>query len=94
MSCPNCRNELPFNEWKRQINHDENRTKDAAMLDQLTKSFNPDEFTKKSFNLFQIILNKFNGIHSIFKFKKNDKLNFLIEEFNYSLVNPSIEEIS
>jgi uncharacterized CHY-type Zn-finger protein len=40
LSCPNCRNELPFEKWKEQRNYDENRTKDVVILNQLGKSFN------------------------------------------------------
>ena len=94
LSCPNCRNVLPFKEWKEQINHDENRTKDAEILNQIGKSFNLDEYTDKSSSLFKLIINKLNGIHSILKFEKNYKLDNLIEEFKSKLSIPSIDEIS
>ena len=48
LSCPNCRYELPLEEWKVLLNYDENRTKDAEMLNKVTKKVHPNEFTKKS----------------------------------------------
>ena len=94
LSCPNCRNELPFEEWKVKRNHDENRTKDAQILDQMGKSFNTNEFTDKSINLFKIILNKFNAIHPLIQSEKSYKLNNIIEELNSNIINPPIDEIS
>ena len=43
LSCPNCRYELPLEEWKEFRNYDEVRTKDAQMLNQLGKSFSSDK---------------------------------------------------
>ena len=94
LSCPNCRNELPFNKWKVFINYDEVRTKDAQILSQAEKSFNSNEYIDKSMNLFQIVLNKLNIIHPKIESEKSHKLNNLIEEFKYNLINPSIDEIS
>ena len=94
LSCPNCRNELPFEKWKVFRNYDETRTKDAQILNQAKKSFNSDEYLDKSMNLFQIVLNKLNIIHPKIESQKSYKLNNLIEEFKYNLINPSIDEIS
>ena len=94
LSCPNCRNELPLEKWKEKRNHDENRTQDAEILSQLGKNFNPDEYSKKSINLFKIIINKLNNIHSVIESQQNVKLNNLNEEFKSNLINPSIDEIS
>ena len=94
LSCPNCRNELAFEEWKVLRNYDEIRTKDAQILNQLGKSFNSNEYIDKSMDLFKIIINKLNIIHSKIDSQKNYKLNNLIEEFKYHLINPSIDEIS
>ena len=94
LSCPNCRNELPFDKWKVFRNYDEIRTKDAQLLNQAGKSFNSNEYIDKSMNLFQIVLNKLNIIHPKIESQKNYKLNNLIEEFKYNLTNPSIDEIS
>ena len=94
LSCPNCRNKLPFEKWKVLRNYDEIRTKDAQVLNQLGKSFNSDEYIEKSTNLFKLILNKLNIIHQNIESQKNYKLNNLIEEFRYNLVNPSIDDIS
>ena len=94
LSCPNCRNELPWEKWKEKRNHDENRTQDAEILAQLGKNFNPDEYSKKSINLFKVIINKLNSIHSVIESQQNVKLNNLNEEFKSNLINPSIDEIS
>ena len=75
-------------------NYDEMRTKDAQILNQLGKPFNSDEYIDKSTNLFKFILNKLNFIHRKIESENNNKLNNLIEEFRYNLVNPSIDEIS
>ena len=45
-------------------------------------------------NLFKLILNKLKNIHPKIESEINYKLNNLIEEFKYSLINPSIDEIS
>ena len=94
LSCPNCRNELPFEKWKVFINYDEIRTKDAQLLNQADKSFNSNEYIDKSMNLFQIVLNKLNIIHPKIESQINYKLKNLIEEFKYNLKCPSIDEIS
>ena len=52
LSCPNCRNELPLEEWKVFRNYDETRTKDAQILNQAERLFNPDEYVEKSMDLF------------------------------------------
>ena len=61
---------------------------------QLGQNFNPNEYTKKSINLFKIIINKLNNIHSVIESEQNIKLNNLNEEFKSNLINPSIDEIS
>ena len=94
LTCPNCRNKMPLNDWKVLLNYDENRAKDAEILNQIGKTFNPGEFTRKSINLFKLVLSKFNHIHPLIEPQKNYKLNNLLEELESNLVNPSIEEIS
>ena len=94
LSCPNCRNELPFEDWKVLINYDENRTKEALMLNQIEKSFDSNEFINKSIALFKNIINKLNYIHSLIESEINNKLNNLLEEFKSNLIYPSINEIS
>ena len=94
LSCPNCRNELPFEDWKVLRNYDEIRTKDAQLLNEIGKSFNSNEFIDKSKSLFKLILNKLNGIHPTIESEKNYKLNNLVEEFQNNLIIPSIDEIS
>ena len=94
LSCPNCRYELPLEEWKEFRNYDEVRTKDAQMLNQLGKSFSSDKYITKSMSLFNIIVNKLNTIHQKIETQKNYKLNNLIDEFRYYAVNPSIDDIS
>ena len=41
-------------------------------------------------NLFQIVLNKLNIIHPKIESQNNYKLNNLIEEFKYNLINPQL----
>ena len=94
LSCPNCRNELPLEKWKVFRNYDTTRTKDAQILNQAERLFNPDEYVEKSMDLFKIILNKFKNIHPKLESQKNYMLYNLIEEFKYNLINPSIDEIS
>ena len=94
LSCPNCRNESPIENWKVLRNYDEKRTKDALILNNLGKSFNTKVYIDKSMNLFKLILNKLKNIHPKIESEKNYKLNNLIEELKYSLINPSIDEIS
>ena len=94
LTCPNCRNELPFEEWKVFKNYDEIRTRDAEILNRAGKTFNSDEYTEKSQSLFKIILNKLHDIHPLIESQKSYKLNNLIEEFKSNIKNPSIDEIS
>ena len=94
LTCPNCRYELDIEDWKVLRNYDENRTKDAQMMNQLKKSFNPDKYFKKSINLFKLILNKLNIIHSFIETQKNHKLTKLIEEFQSKKNKPPLKEIS
>ena len=94
LSCPNCRNELPFKDWKVLINYDENRTKEALILNQIGKSFDSNEFTNQSIALYKNIINKLNHIHSVIESNPNNKLNILLEEFKSNLIHPSINEIS
>ena len=37
LTCPNCRNELPLDEWNKKLNYEENRKDFANLLDQLNK---------------------------------------------------------
>ena len=37
LTCPNCRNELPLDEWNKKLNYEENRKDFAILLDQLNK---------------------------------------------------------
>ena len=94
LSCPNCRSELPIEQWKELRNYDEMRTKDALIYNQLGKSFNSNDYVYKSMNLFKYILNKLNAIHSKITSQKNYNLNNLIEVLKYNISNPSIDEIS
>ena len=94
LTCPNCRNKMPLKDWKVLLNYEENRTKDAVILNQIEKSFNPGQFARKSINLYKLILNKFHRIHPLIEPQKNYKLNNLVEELESNLVNPSIDEIS
>ena len=94
LSCPNCRYELPLEEWKVVLNYDENRAQDAKILNKISKKYNPDEFTKKALNLFKIIIKKINKIHSLIESNKNDKLTNLIEKLESNIKIPSIDDIS
>ena len=94
LSCPNCRNELPFEKWKVLVNYDENRTKEALMLNQIGKNIDSNEFINESLMLYKNIINKLNYIHSLIESDKNTKLNNLLEELNSNIIHPSIKEIS
>ena len=94
LSCPNCRYELPLEEWKVLLNFDENRTQDAKILNKMAKKYNPDEFTKKAITLFKKIIKKINKIHSLIESNKNDKLTNLIEKMESNTKIPSIDDIS
>ena len=37
LTCPNCHNELPLDEWNKKLNYEENRKDFANVLDQLNK---------------------------------------------------------
>jgi len=96
LSCPNCRNELPLEQWKVLRNFDEMRTKDALIYNQLGKSSNSNsnDYMHKSMSLFKFIINKLYTIHPKITPQINYNLNNLIEILKYNITNPSIEEIS
>ena len=96
LSCPNCRNELPLEQWKVLRNFDEMRTKDALIYNQLGKSSNSNsnDYMHKSMSLFKFIINKLYTIHPKITPQINYNLNNLIEVLKYNITNPSIEEIS
>ena len=94
LTCPICRNKLPFEQWKVFLNYDEERTKAAEILNQAGKSFDFNEYTEKTINLFQVVLNKLNDMHPLIENQKNYKLFNLVEEFKSRLMFPSLDEIS
>ena len=97
LTCPNCRNELPLEQWNVKINYDDNRTKDAEIMNQAGKPFNQDKYIKyinATKKLFHFILYRFYVIRSLITSQKNNKLNNLIGEFSSNANNLSVDEIS
>ena len=92
--CPICQDELPIEKFKILTNYEEIRAIDAQILNQMGKKFNSDEYIDKSRKLYINILNKLSTLHLMIEQQKNYKINNLIEEFRYNIINPSIEEIS
>ena len=110
LNCPNCRKELPLEQWKKKLNYEENRIKDIEILNKLNqyelnsenKEINKneiiEEYTKykeKTSNLFKSILTQMNEINLLIK-QGNiyQKINTLIKEISIDSINLSINNIS
>ena len=107
-TCPNCRNELPLDEWNKKIGYEENRKDFANLLDQLNKLSdnsskgngiikNYDLSIEKSMEIkeeYKNILDKVNTLHNLLNLEKNNKLNELVNSHNLEFENFDIVEIS
>ena len=91
LTSPNCRNELPLDEWNKKLNYEENRKDFANLLDQLNKLSDNTSQRNEIMNKYDAsmvrgteaiealrsILDKVNILHNLLKLENNNKLNEL-----------------
>ena len=91
LTCPNCRNELPLDEWNKKLNYEENRKDFANLLDQLNKLSDNTSQRNEIMNKYDVsmvrgteeiealrsILDKVNIFNNLLKLENNNKLNEL-----------------
>ena len=73
LSCPNCRNELPIEQWEKKLDYEENRKLDANFLE-MKNNMKLNNFVNKGHNLIKD--NKINSLKD-----NNSKLNELISKY-------------
>ena len=105
LKCPICRNELPLNQWKEQLNYEENRKNEAEIMIKLNELKNKNDkkadmikyyliYLRKISKLLINILIKINKISSIIKPGLiNEKLNNLIRHYSNTPLNSEIDDI-
>ena len=84
LNCPNCRNELPFDKWKKKLDYQEIRKEDAIRMNEL----NEKEFNKKlNSNINRINENNINELKEENKKLKeeNIELKKIIEQFKNTI---------
>ena len=90
LNCPNCRKELPLDEWKEKLDFEEIRKNDAEIMDLLIKRDileNCKEYIKRSSEIFITILNRIKEVFKIMNQEEDfDKID------NY--VNPPLDDTS
>ena len=98
LNCPNCRKELPLEEWKAKLDFEEIRKNDAEIMDLLVKSDNSEnsnEYIKKSSEVFIIILNRIKEVFKIMNQEEDfDKIDNLISELSINYANPPLDDTS
>ena len=91
LTCPNCNNELPLDEWNKKLNYEENRKDFANLLDQLNKLSDNTSQRNEIMNKYDVsmvrgseaiealrsILDKVNILHNLLKLENDNKLNEL-----------------
>ena len=95
LSCPNCRHELPIEQWKNNINYEKNRRNEIEIINELNKntiSFN--KYKEKTSNIFKGILYRLNEMHLRIKPEINEKLLNLTNSLSSDLKNSSLKDIS
>ena len=93
LTSPNCRNELPLDEWNKKLNYEENRKDFANLLDQLNKLSDNTSQRNEIMNKYDAsmvrgteaiealrsILDKVYILHNLLKLENNNKLNELMD---------------
>jgi surface protein len=95
LSCPNCRNELPLNEWKQKLNFESTRMHDAVILNELSKNtLSFEKYKEKTSNILKGIINKLNEMHAKINPEANVKLSHLANELNSDPTQLPLDDIS
>ena len=102
LKCPYCNKELPLKEWKQKLDFEDNRKKDAEIINQLKRDdiiknemFDKfKEYKIKTYKLFKKILKKINRLNSLIKKIDNNILSRFAKEFSYDNIDLQIDNIS
>ena len=100
LNCPNCRKELPLEEWKAKLDFEEIRKNDAEImnllneLDDSSSSMKYSDYIEKSLEIFKNILTKIKNIRDMIVPEENEKLINLIKELSVNYINPPLDDIS
>ena len=97
LNCPNCRKELPLEEWKAKLDFEEIRKNDAEILELLNQSedaINYSDYIIKTVDIFKKILTIINEINLIMDPEPNENINNLIKELTNNFINPPLDDIS
>ena len=95
LSCPNCRHELPLEQWKNNINYEKKRRNEIEIINELNKNIiSYNKYKEKTSNIFKGILYKLNEMHSRIKPGINEKLLNLTNILSSDLKNPPLNDIS
>ena len=102
LKCPYCNKELPLKEWKQKLDFEDNRKKDAEIINQLKRDdiiknemFDKfKEYKIKTYKLFKKILKKINKLNSLIKKIDNNILSRFAKEFSYDNIDLQIDNIS
>ena len=95
--CPNCKNELAIENWRTEVDFEDNRYNDALFMDLINEQEYPldySEFIKKSSNIFQRVLNKIKEIHLLINTENNEIIDKLIIDLELNFNAPSLSKIS
>ena len=104
--CPNCRNELPIEKWKKKLDYEENRKDDSNLINKIEELNEKEKAQNKlikkyekyiliTFDIFRKILSDMSIINYLLKIE-NDNDNILInllQNFHWDLNNLDIKEI-
>ena len=100
--CPYCKKELPLEEWKRKLDYEENRKKDAEIINQLKRDniikneiFDKfKEYKIKTTKLFKEIINKNNEFNLMLNKNIHNSINKYMEDISDDNVDLEIDKIS
>ena len=104
LTCPNCRNELSIEKWKRKVNYEANRKEEGNVMNIINglneKIAKQNEliqkyeiYIKKTIEIFKNNLDVINSIHQLINFEKNDKLNKIINKFPLNITTLKIDDV-
>ena len=97
LNCPNCRKELPLENWKAKLDFDEIRKNDAEIMDLLNQREEGSDYKQyisKTVEIYKKVLIKINEIHLLLSPEENEKIINLIKELTVNIINPPLDDIS
>ena len=98
LNCPNCRKELPLENWKPKLDFDEIRKNDAEIMDLLNQreeeGSDYKDYISNTVEIFKKVLTKINEIHLLLSPEESDRIINLIKELTFNVINPPLDDIS